>query len=84
MEASAEEVARREPSGENLRQVMPRAWALGMVWKGEKLRRLDFGCGSEEGDWDSRVEGVCERDMGDLSVALTRLSSRLSSRLEGS
>ena len=34
MLASAEAVARRLPSGENLAEVMPRAWALGSVKRG--------------------------------------------------
>jgi hypothetical protein len=46
--ASAEEVARREPSGENLRQVMPLAWALAIVSRGLKWRT--FGCGAGRGE----------------------------------
>lgn len=46
--ASAEEVARREPSGENLRQVIPLAWALAIVRRG--LKRRTFGCGAGRGE----------------------------------
>jgi hypothetical protein len=46
--ASAEEVARREPSGENLRQVMPLAWALATV--SSVLKRRAFGCGAGRGE----------------------------------
>lgn len=48
MVASADEVARREPSGENLRQVMPLAWALAMVRRG--LKRSALGCGAGPGE----------------------------------
>ncbi len=41
MALSAEAVARRAISGENLRHVMPRAWARRIVVKGTKTR--DFG-----------------------------------------
>ena len=46
--ASAEEVARREPSGENLRQVMPLAWALAIVSKALKCRTLGRGAARGE------------------------------------
>ena len=39
IEASAEAVARRVPSGENLADVMPRAWAVGRVCSGRKESR---------------------------------------------
>lgn len=38
MVASAEAVARRAPSGENLAQDMPLAWARGIVCRGMKFR----------------------------------------------
>ena len=41
--ASAEEVASTDPSGENLRQVMPRAWALGNVNSGANRSCFFFG-----------------------------------------
>ena len=77
--ASAEEVARSEPSGENLRQVMPRAWALGMVWRVEKVNRLILGRERGDGDRVSRDDGVRESDMDDRLASLIRLLSRLSS-----
>jgi hypothetical protein len=46
--ASADEVARREPSGENLRQVMPLACALATVRSG--LKRRTFGRGAGPGE----------------------------------
>lgn len=46
--ASADEVARREPSGENLRQVMPLAWALVIVRRGLKWRAFGRGAGPGE------------------------------------
>ena len=42
MVASAEEVASMVPSGENFKLVIPRAWALGKVWRGLKRRVLCF------------------------------------------
>ena len=47
---SAEEVARRAMSGENFRQVIPRACARGRVTKGVKVRDLGFSLGRGRGD----------------------------------
>ena len=58
MVASAEEVARRRPSGENFRQVMPRAWALGMVWRRVKFREAERLGSMEEGDRVAAEAGV--------------------------
>jgi hypothetical protein len=45
---SADEVASREPSGENLRQVIPLAWALAMLRR--SLKRRTFGSGAGRGE----------------------------------
>ena len=68
---SAEAVARRVMSGENLRDVIPRAWAREMVIRGTKLR--DFGFSAVRG----MGEGECERersreDIYDLDLDLER------------
>ena len=48
MVASADEVASREPSGENLRQVIPLAWALAILSR--SLKRRTFGSGAGRGE----------------------------------
>lgn len=64
IEASAEAVASRVPSGLNFAQVMPRACALGRVKSGEKvnldLRRVEGG----ERELRGEYEGCRERDWG--------------------
>lgn len=59
MVASAEAVARRELSGENLAQVIPRAWAFGRLKRGlnERVGRFGWrrvGVEVEVDDWEFR------------------------------
>ena len=67
---SAEAVARRVMSGENLRHVIPRAWARGRVSSGVKVRDLGFEVataggevGEAEADSDWRGEYVSDLDL---------------------
>lgn len=68
MVASAEAVARREPSGENLMEVMPLPWALAIVSSASKRRAL--GCGAGRGEYrrdaglDAPTEEWVEVDLG--------------------
>jgi hypothetical protein len=48
MLASADDVASREPSGENLRQVIPLAWAFSILSR--SLKRRTFGSGAGRGE----------------------------------
>ena len=61
MVASAEEVARREPSGENLSEVMPLAWAFGMARRGVKRKVLGLAAGRGEYIRDSELDSSSEK-----------------------
>lgn len=58
MALSAEAVARRVMSGENFKEVIPRACARGMVKRGVKHTGLGFSAGSAGG----RGEVDCNRE----------------------
>lgn len=84
MVASAEEVARREPSGENLREVMPRAWALEIVRSGLKRKVLGraAGCGEYGSDAgsDASADDCGESDLRVESLESLRLERLLCCR----
>lgn len=84
MVVSADEVASREPSGENLRQVIPLAWALTILCR--SLKRRTFGSGAGRGEYgrDSGLEAstdeCVEADRGVESLESPRRDRRLRRR----